>query len=541
MTSFRIRHGSEDLRRKLCEQKMPPLAARILSAREITAPEDAVPLLETLPRPDFLPDIDKTCHVLAEAIREQKKICVIGDYDADGLCASALTHECLQELGAQVTWQIPSRLKHGYGLHEAIVEQAAKDGIGVLLTVDNGISANQAVARAKALNITVCVTDHHLPPEELPNADCIVNPKLTTRPEGANLSGSGVAFYVMAALRRHMQGKLKMNQFLDLAAVGTVADCMPMDAMNRTIVGAGLEHMRRGRRHGLAALAGGKRIRGVTCRDISHHIAPRINAAGRFDCADRAMACLLAKTNDDAQAAARELSELNDRRKETVKEIMAQTETMNLGPPAAVAANEAWPPGVSGIVAGRLANLHQCPAVVFSRCNDIWRGSGRAPPEWDLHALTTAVAEECGTDIILGFGGHRRAVGISASEIEPVKRAFIKHCERLKSLNPPPQWEVDETPPMSEITPHAVAYLERMVWGEEFERPLFAGEFSVSDQRQVGRGHLRMWLRNGDINLPAIAFNRVSLSEKAEAVFSLTCDHMTGKVMAVVEEILSPA
>lgn len=541
MSSFRIRRGSEDLRRRLCAKKMPPLAARILSAREVASPEDAVPLLKTLPLPDFLPDIDKTCHVLAEAIRLQKKICIVGDYDADGLCAAALTHECLQKLGAQVTWQIPSRLEHGYGLHEAITEQAAKDGVSVLLTVDNGISANQAVAHAKTLNMTVCVTDHHLPPEELPDADCIVNPKLTACSKGTNLSGSGVAFYVMAALRRHMQGQLRMNQFLDLAAVGTIADCMPMDAMNRTIVGAGLKHMRDGRRHGLAALAGVKRIRSITCRDISHYVAPRINAAGRFDCTDQAMACLLAKTNDEAQAAARELSELNDRRKDTVKEIMAETETMNLGPPAAVAANESWPSGVSGIVAGRLANLHQCPAVVFSRCNDIWRGSGRAPPEWDLHALTTAVAEECGTDIIIAFGGHRRAVGISAREVPPVARAFTKHCERLKPLNPPPQWEVDETPPMSEITPHAVGYLERMVWGEEFERPLFAGEFSVSDQRQVGQGHLRMRLHNNNIDLPAIAFNRVSLNEKVEAIFSLTRDHVTSKVMAVVEEVLSPA
>lgn len=546
MTAVSVRRGSDSLRRKLRAEGVPPLAARVLSARDIAGREDIVPPLAALPPPDILPDINKFCDILAAAVRRDEHIRVVGDYDADGMCATALAAESLRRLGAKISWRIPDRVRHGYGLHTEIAEEAAADGVSVLLTVDNGVSAADAVARAKTLGICVCITDHHLPPPHPPEADCIVNPQLAkagsaAATQMANLAGVGVAFYAMAALRKHLGAALEMNPFLDLVATGCIADCMPMDATNRALVGGGLARLRRGlARKGLTALLAQGRARAaeITCRDISHSVAPRINAAGRLGDTATAMRCLLAQDDKEAAKAAAALSALNEKRKKIVDGVMRQIAAPPPDAAAIVAADSEWPSGVTGIVAGKLAEQYGIPAIVFARENGLWRGSGRAPPGRNLHSLVAAAAENAP---LVRFGGHSRAVGVSAEEVPPFARAFAECCRRDSSAaENAPRWRVDETPPQDEIAPAAVGWLDKMVWGDRFPRPLFAGEFSVSDIRPLGRGreHLRMRLRGGGLQLDALAFFRRDIGAKTAAVFSLARDSFTGGAVAIIEDIL---
>lgn len=535
--SIIVRRGCDSVRRKLCEEGLPPLAARVLSARNIAARQDIVPPLSTLPPPEILPQIDKLCDILADAIRNHKKIWVVGDYDADGMCATALAVESLRQLGAETAWRIPERTRHGYGLHEDIAEEAAADNAAVLLTVDNGVAAGDAVARAKSLGMKVCITDHHLLPSTLPDADCIVNPQLGgSDSPGVNLAGVGVAFYAMAALRKHLDSPLKMAPFLDLVAVGTVADCVPMDTLNRTLVGGGLAQIRhRGGRPGIAALAAAAKMNSATCtcRDISHAIAPRINAAGRLDNSETAVQCLLADNMKEARRTAAKLSAFNVKRKEIVERIMAQTAAPPPTAAAVVVSDSEWPAGVIGIVAGRLADLYGRPTVVFARVNGEWRGSGRTPPGRDLYRL---VADAAKNATVLKFGGHRRAVGITVHEVAPFARAFEECCRAAPA--DAPQWQVDETPPQNEITTTALECLDEMVWGEEFSRPLFAGTFAVSEVKPIGQSHIKMRLRGDGLNLPALAFYRREIGDTTTAIFSLTKDLYTGNPAAIIESII---
>lgn len=482
--------------------------------------------------------MDKFCAILADAIRKREKVCVVGDYDADGMCAAALMTEGLRQLDAEVSWRIPGRSRHGYGLHEEIAEEAAAKGVSVLLTVDNGVSAFDAVSRAKELKMRVCITDHHLPPDDLPPADCIVNPRLARDDSPtANLAGVGVAFYSLAALRKHLNAPLKMTPFLDLVAVGSVADCVPMDLTNRALVGGGLARIRNGgARPGIAAILADAQIEpaSFTCRNVSHAVAPRINAAGRLDCSETAVRCLLAENTKQARRETRKLSEMNLRRKEIVERIMAEITAPPPDSAAIVAGDSEWPAGVTGIVAGRLADLYARPALVFSLTNGVWRGSGRTPPERDLYQLTADAAE---ISPVLKFGGHRRAVGITVREVAPFARAF-EECCRESAPSETPKFRVDETPPPDEITTEAVDCLNRMVWGEEFARPLFAGAFAVSELRPLGRAHSAMRLRGNGLDIPALAFFRRDIAAAATAVFSLATDHYTGQATAIIEKII---
>ncbi|MGU9952112.1 MAG: single-stranded-DNA-specific exonuclease RecJ [Gammaproteobacteria bacterium WSBS_2016_MAG_OTU1] len=532
------------MQQQLCDQGLPPLAARVLAARDIKKRDDIVPPLSSLPAPDFLPDIARFCELVSTAITERQKIFVIGDYDADGMCATAIAVDFLQQLKADVEWRIPQRVRHGYGLHTEIVEEAAAANATLLLTVDNGISAHAAVQKAKELGMTVCITDHHLPSGELPNADCIVNPNKTTPPTlGKNLAGAGIIFYALAAVRQKLNADLKMGQFLDLAAVATIADCVPLDSLNRTLVGGGLRLLRSGGgREGIRALANQAKLKlvNLSCRDISHAIAPRINAAGRFDRTDLGMACLTAKGKPAAAKAAAILDSLNIKRIKMVKAIMAKTKQIHTSPPGIVLYDPDWASGVVGIIAGRIAEMYDCPAVIFSRCNDTWRGSGRTPAGWDLHQLTKMTCSNC-PDVVK-FGGHKRAVGITTTNVEEFAQAFVECCRQTPRQAEESTWQVDELPPSAEITPAAVECLEKMVWGESFPRPLFAGNFAVSQRRNIGENHLRVMLKsnggNGEkLALPAIAFHRQSMEDEVFAIFSLSNDRFTNEVLAVIEAV----
>lgn len=550
-----IRRGCEQLRQTLLREGLPAAAAAVLSARDITCRADIAPPLSSLPPPEILPRMAELSALLSDAIARKIPICVVGDYDADGMTSTALAVDCLSRLGASVTWRIPDRLRHGYGLHAEIAEDAAAAGAGLLLTVDNGTSAHAATARAKQLGLCVCVTDHHLPDGgALPDADCIVNPQCAAEPRlgaetrlGGNLAGVGVAFYAMAALRTRMErSDINMADYLDLVAIGTVADCVRLDSINRTLVGGGLSMLRKGGgRVGLSALFKTASVvrSAFSCRDISYKIAPRINSAGRFQRAELSVELLLAADQKRATALAAELESLNKKRIAIVAAAMENLQA-DASMPALVIADENIPAGITGILAGRLAEKHNRPTIVFGRSGDIWRGSGRAPAGgWDLHALalaaTAAVAPpQAAGGSVLRVGGHRRAIGVSVRTPEPFAQAFIDCCRR--AIPPPMERWVDALPPAAELTTEAVSCMEQLVWGEGFSPPQFFAEGGVSNLRCMGDGrHWRFsWEVDGRV-FPALAFNRDEPpSSIAAAVFSLSIDARGGAVTAVIADIL---
>ena len=536
-----VRRGCEDMRQKLCATGFSPLVARVMAARDITDDKDAAPPLRNLPPPDFLPDINRLCDLLAEAIAAQHRICVVGDYDADGMSATALAVDCLQQLGAVVSWTIPDRQQHGYGLHSDIVEREAAANTKVLLTVDNGISAVQAVARAKELGLIVCITDHHLPDKKsLPPADCIVNPQLSDNTAGKCLAGVGVIFYVMAALRRHLGKELDLRCYLDLVALGTVADCVPLNTINRALVSGGLAQMRQGKgRPGLMMLANclRGRIKNITCRDLAFRLAPRINAAGRFNEAEQGVLCLLAKEPSEARQLAAKLDRFNSRRIDLMKNLLqaAQAQITDSLSPGLVVADKDWPCGMLGLLAGQLCDMHNRPTLVFGWQNGAWRGSGRAPKGWHLHKLISTLDTAGNT---LRFGGHAGAVGLTVADVDIFTAAFMRACDAAAVNQDEALWVVDAMPPVEEITPAAVEELNSMVWGMGFPSPQFADNFWVAEQRPLNGGHLRLVLFNDTFRLPAIYYNNTVIKDSVTAVLSLTNDPYTSKVSGIVEAIL---
>ena len=448
--------------KRLQAEGITPLAARVLSARGVNNSDDIVPALRRLPPPSDLPGAESAACELAAAITASQKICVVGDYDVDGMTATAIAVDCLTFLGADVDWLIPRRCA-GYGLSSALAEEAARRGANWILTVDNGICATSGIAKAQALGMKVCVSDHHRFGPKPPLADCIVHPALNkTVTPLSNLVGVGVVFYLMAALRARLNVDCDMSQYLDLTALGTIADCAPMDEVNRTLVGGGLRRLRAGAgRIGLMALTrrAKRDIGTLGTSDLGYALAPRLNAAGRLDNVDDAMQCLLADNETTADAAVRRLEKHNGQRivlqNQALKELRATLpDTL---PAGIVKFNDSWHLGVIGIVAGVISADTGRPTLVFAGTGDgHWRGSGRAPDGWDLFALIQEI-DKNNPGLLLGFGGHAGAVGVNLeySGEKHLEELFASACAAAKKPTKP-GWEVDETPMTEEITKAAV-------------------------------------------------------------------------------------
>ncbi len=541
----------------LITQGVRRLAAQVLAARGITKREDITPSPSSLPPPEDFNSAMQVADFLAHSIKSKKRICVIGDYDADGMTATALAADALRRMGADAFWLIPSRAD-GYGLSENLVAEAAAGGAQTLLTVDNGVSANDAIRAAKQAGMTVLITDHHL------GGDCEAADALA-HPHGessafAGLAGVGVAFYVAAALKKIMGAELPMGEYLDLVALGTVADRAPMNAINRTLAAAGIARLRRGgARAGLMRLAETANcdIPRFNGRDLAFRIAPRINAAGRLGNVAAAMKNLLARSDDEARTAAAVLDELNRRRAEIQRKTLHQARAALPSPlPAGiVAANRQWHEGIVGVVAGSLSEEENRPAVVFTAIGDgggdDWKGSGRAPPGWDLYAIAEA-AHKARPELLPRFGGHRRAVGFSlCGEPREFAELFAEICGATAPADSPP-CEVDELPPLAEITAEAVAQLENIVWGEGFPAPLFTANFAVLSERALRGGHRALSLAttetgngNGSGNkgngaLRAVQFNVPPTGENAfSALFRLSAER-NGNAQLILEKTFSP-
>lgn len=533
------------------------LIGRILAGRGVCAADELELSLQHLLRPATLKDFDPAVDLLSEAVVKGKKILIVGDYDADGATSTALVCHVLRRLGAQVSYLVPNRFEFGYGLSPAIVEVALQQSPDVILTVDNGVASNSGVKAAKDAGVSVVVTDHHLPPELLPDADVIVNPnRADCEFPSKNLCGVGVAFYVMAGLCRRLQKEgwfeqhdrqfPAMAEYLDLVAVGTVADVVALDRNNRILVEQGLRRIRAGiARPGILALftVASRGHQRATSGDLGFVVGPRLNAAGRLDDISVGIECLLAEDIETALPIARQLDEYNRKRRSIETGMRAegfeQVESLIAGhagnlPCALAVYKPEWHEGVIGIVAGRIKEHCHRPVFAFAKAADgTLKGSGRSIAGVHIRdVLVAMVADEPG--LLNKFGGHAMAAGVSLAE-EDIPRfgaAFENQVNRaLNGRTPTREWLTDgalDDADMNLQTAGLMKFLQP--WGQSFPAPLFDDLFEIRSAKEVGTGHSRLMLRRagGSRDVPAVAFNRklqATGSKQWHIVYRLDVNH----------------
>ena len=535
-----------------------PLLARLLAARGIGEPAQAQPRLGDLLPPALLLHADAAAVALADAIADGQRLCVVADYDCDGATACAVALRGLRMLGARVQYLVPNRFTTGYGLSPAVVDLVARQSgepVDWIVTVDNGIASLDGVLRAHELGMRVLITDHHLPGAQLPPADVIVNPNQPGCSfPSKNLAGVGVMFYVLLELRAELRrrgrfaaaSQPRLDALLDLVALGTVADVVPLDANNRLLVAEGLRRMREGRMQpGVRALfaAAGRDAAQAGSFDLGFALGPRINAAGRL--ADMAVGIECLSTDDASRALelAQALDAINRERRGIEQRMREQAEAA-LRPLRQQPAQRAsiclcsadWHEGVVGIVAGRLKELHHRPTFVFAPGGDSHlRGSGRSIEGFHLRdALDLVSKREPG--LLLRFGGHAAAAGctIAADGFERFARAFEAVAEQ--GLSPEllaRRLEVDGELDAQWYDVQTAALLQQQVWGQGFAPPLFASDIEVLQQSQFGNGHLRARVRAaraGDAVRELVAWNHSDfLPQRARVAWRLEANTWQGR------------
>ena len=500
------------------QQKETALLAGILAARGITDPADALTLLageEELSDPALLTDMKKACQRIWQAIDNGETIVVFGDYDVDGVTATALLYQHLKGMGAAVKCMLPSREGDGYGLSRNAIQSIHDKGYRLIVTVDNGISAVAEADFAAELGIDLIITDHHLPPETLPKAVAVVDPRREddTSPF-KGLCGAGVAFKLCAALDDCTPEEM-LDYCGDLAAVGTVADVMPLTGENRTLVKAGLKLLQQTDRPGFSALLEevGLAGRPITAENVSYAIAPRINAAGRMDNAVTALQLVLCEEEERAEELAHKLNEINVARQETEQEIVRAAQEQLDAEPAILEDRviliwgRDWHPGVIGIVASRLVEKTGRPVIVVSVDeHGEGKGSGRSVQGFNLHACIASCE-----DILLRFGGHAMAAGLSVREenLHELRRRLNEWAARECPVLLTPPLECDLSIHLDRITVESVRRLEQLApYGAENPTPVFVLEKAVVDGiYPVSEGrHCRLRLRQGSASMYAVWF-----------------------------------
>jgi single-stranded-DNA-specific exonuclease len=463
--------------------------------------------------PGGLGDVAGACAAIRSAVAAGKRICVHGDYDADGICATALAVLVLRELGADVSWHLPSRFDEGYGLRGETIDRLAEQGCGLVLTVDCGVSAVEEVARARRLGLEVVVTDHHRAGEELP-ACPVVGPYASTYPF-ADLCGTGVVY----TLARALLGEEALDGHLDLVALATIADVVPLVDENRALAIAGLRELQRTQKPGLRELMRVSRTdpAAVDAGAVGFRLAPRLNAAGRLCRPETALELLLTEEKDEAARLANELEQLNHDRQQIEERIVREAvEQIESWPEAQrrrrgyVLANEGWHEGVIGIVASRLAERYHRPVVLIAGGEREWKGSGRSIPSFDLHAGLAACAVH-----LERFGGHRAAAGltIAAERLEGFAEAFAAHADgAVADEDLLPVTRIDAVVRGSELTLELCAELARLApfgLGNPNVTLLLSG-CELAELQPVGDGkHLRFRVRDGRQDAgSAIAFGQ---------------------------------
>ncbi|WP_397608810.1 single-stranded-DNA-specific exonuclease RecJ [Silanimonas sp.] len=538
---------------------VPPLLQRLYAARGIASAEQADLKLAKLLAPQQLGGIDAAVDLLHAALRRDAHIVVVGDFDCDGATGTAVAVRGLRMLGARhVSYRVPHRIAHGYGLSPALIEEElAPIAPDLVITVDSGIACLPGVAAAKARGWQVLVTDHHLPGEELPAADAIVNPNL--RGDGfpsKALAGVGVVFYLLLALRARLRergepgAEADLSGLLDLVAVGTVADLVPLDDNNRLLVAAGLKRLREGRgQPGVLALAevAQRRLPVLTATDIGFGIGPRINAAGRLEDMTLGIECLLTDDAERAMQLAKQLDAINAERRELQQQMVDDAESAASALPLPEGGHDAyclrddsWHPGVVGLVASKLKEKLHRPVIAFAPADagsTTLRGSARSIPGVHVRdALADVDALHPG--LILRYGGHAMAAGLSldAANFDAFRHAFEAAVARrlTDELREAELWSDGELAPQELNRPTAEALRLAGPWGQGFPEPLFDGEFEVRSWKVLAERHLKFELgmpgRLGPVN--AIHFGGAALGAppaRVRMAFGLDLDDFRGR------------
>ncbi|HSL60891.1 MAG TPA: single-stranded-DNA-specific exonuclease RecJ [Desulfotignum sp.] len=473
------------------------------------------PDFSRLTDPFAMKDMQKAVERIYIAVANREKILIFGDFDADGVTATALIHEFLSRVDADVTWYIPHRIKEGYGITPAHVRMAADQAVDLIITVDCGISGNEAAAAAAGEDIDVIITDHHEPGVHLPAAAAIVDPKQPDCPSGLSfLAGVGVVFFLVMALRKFFREKGVWDRipepalvpFLDLFAVGTIGDMVPLVKENRALCMAGIRQMHKAARPGIQALASAARIdmSQLDSDDISFKLVPRINAAGRMSHARICVSLLTSRTGAEAEKTALILDDLNVRRQIVEREIITDIENRIQQNPALLKNrllmlwDRKWDPSVLGIAASKLAQKYVCPVLLLSCRQEMAMGSGRSINNINIHQALTAHAH-----LLEKFGGHAMASGLTlASDRLPALMSGLHtHLETHYSSNDfTKTLTIDAELDLADISLELARDLDRMrPFGMANPEPLFlARRLKVVSSQIIGRSHRKMLLQSAD-------------------------------------------
>ena len=535
-----------------------PLLARLYAARGVHAPDELDDALARLLPPTGLKGAQDAARLLADARAADRRLCIVADYDCDGATACAVAVRGLRMLGArQVSYLVPDRVVDGYGLTPPIAQRVKAQGADVLITVDNGIASVEGVAAAQNLGLQVLVTDHHLPAEQLPAAEVIVNPNQPGCTFGSkSMAGVGVVFYVLLALRAELRQRgvfdaatqPKLDALLPLVALGTVADVVKLDANNRRLVAQGLKRVRAGALPpGMSALfrAAGREAPRATTFDFGFALGPRINAAGRLADMTLGIECLLTDDAGRADELARQLDAINRERRviesdmremamEMAESLFEEGETP---PPALCVFDPEFHEGVVGIVASRLKDKHHRPTFVFAASTATGKehelkGSGRSIAGFHLRDALDLVAKRA-PGVLLRFGGHAMAAGCTIAEehFEVFEETLNQVAmEWLDAATLQRRLETDGPLAPEYRRTELVDMLQREVWGQGFAPPVFSEEVEVLSQRLVGEKHLALKLRHQGQPVDGIWFNHVEpLPARVKLAYRLDADEWQGQ------------
>jgi len=536
---------------------LPPLMSRLFAARGVADVAQVAVNLSNLLPPQSLTNNQMMAKLLADAIQANKKLLVVGDYDADGATATAVAVKGLRAFGADVSFLVPNRFEYGYGLTPEIVALAATQKPDVIITVDNGIASVDGVAAANALGMQVLITDHHLPGTETPQAACIINPNQHGCTFASkNLAGVGVMFYSLLALRAEMRRRgiytvapePNLTELLDLVALGTVADLVRLDENNRILVEQGLRRIRAGAcSYGITALlrVAGREPAKATAQDLGFYVGPRLNAAGRLDDMTLGIQCLLAKSETEAAQIAQQLHNLNLQRRSIEADMQDSAnislDDVEMGGQYSISMYQPdWHQGVIGILASRIKERYHRPVIAFADAGDsLIKGSGRSIPGLHLRDALDLLSKHQ-PNLLLKFGGHAMAAGLTIRSddfelfkhgFEAVVRSLITEADLESVL------EVDGNLSTADMTFQVAQLLENQVWGQGFSPPLFYDEFEVLNQRLLGEKHLKLTLKpvsassapSGADSIDAIYFNQTDFfGNRIQAAYQLQTNSYNG-------------
>jgi len=549
--NWTIEKENPKLRDKLAKSlEISPITAQILVNRGIENETEANLFLNCtlfdLPSPYLMKGMDRAIERIKKALKNNERIAIYGDYDVDGVTSTALLYSFLKVLKANVTYYNPDRLKEGYGINIDAVKKLAEQGVSLIISGDCGITAVKEVEQAKELGVEFIVTDHHKPPQELPQAVSILNPKLSEcKYPGKEIVGVGVIFNLVIALRRALRdegffknGEPNLGDYLDLVALGTVADCAPLLDVNRILVKEGIKRMQSPKRLGVQALKEASSIKGeVTSYDLGFKLGPRINASGRMSTAENAVALFISENLGEARELAKELNEKNSNRQGTEAEIIKEAISLLESNPALIGTNSIvlasrnWHPGIIGIVASRIVERYEKPTMLIAISEDgVGKGSGRSLEGINIYAALS----EC-RELFLQFGGHEQAAGLSIREenVEKFREMFDKALENSEE-----QYEkklkVDCSIELDSLTDSLISEFELLQpFGIGNPEPaLLSRTVEVVSQRIFKDKHLGFKVKKGTKLFDAIWFNMkepFTLPDKVDMVFTPEFNKWNGK------------